>query len=271
MLSFLFWNIGKKPVQDSIANLALRYELDLIMLTESSIAPAVMLNTLNQGGSSSYHYAPSIGCKKVDIFARFPSKFLTAISETDRLTIRRLTLPGLSDILLAVTHFPSKLHWDESSQGFQCVELSKMIRDAEQQIGHSRTVLVGDFNMNPFEGGVVSASGLHSVMTRNIAQKGMRIVQATKHPFFYNPMWGFFGDHQPGPPGTYYYESSVQKVFFWNMFDQVLIRPDLLPLFDNEDLKILASDGKVSFLSKTGIPDGKNASDHLPILFRLRL
>lgn len=271
MLSFLLWNIGNKPIQDKIVNLALLYELDIIILIESSIAPAVILTSLNKDGISNYHYAPSFGCKRVDIFTGFSSNFLTPLLETDRLTIRSLALPGLVDILLAVTHFPSKLYWDEASQGIQCVELSKIIKDAEHQIGHSRTVLVGDFNMNPFEDGVVSASGLHSVMTRNIAQKGTRIVQATKHPFFYNPMWGFFGDNKPGPPGTYYYESSVQKVFFWNIFDQVLIRPDLLPLFDNDNIKILESDGETSLLSNSGIPDSKNASDHLPILFHLRL
>jgi len=271
MLSLLFWNINNKLIQDRIANLALGYELDIIILIESSISPAVLLTSLNKDEVSTYHYAPSLGCKRVDIFTRFSNRFLTTILETDRLTIRNLTLPGLVDVLLAATHFPSKLHWDEASQGFQCVELSRIINEAEQLTGHSRTVLVGDFNMNPFEDGVVSASGLHSVMTRNIAQKGTRIVQATKHPFFYNPMWGFFGDNKPGPPGTYYYESSVQKVFFWNIFDQVLIRPDLLPLFDNDNIKILESDGETSLLSNSGIPDSKNASDHLPILFHLRL
>jgi len=271
MLSFLFWNICKKPLQQLISNLASLHTIDLIMLTESSIEPALMLNTLNQDGGSSYYYSPNIGCKKVDIYTSFPSSFLSPIFETDILTIRRLTLPGLSDILLAATHFPSKLWWDESSQASQCIELSKMIISIEQEEGHSRTVLIGDFNMNPFEDGVVSANGLHSVMTRDIAQKGKRTVQSTNYPFFYNPMWNFFGDHRTGPPGTYYYERSVQKVYFWNMFDQVLFRPDILPLFDNDDLEILESDGEVPFLSDTGIPDSKNVSDHLPILFRLRL
>jgi len=271
MLYFLFWNVGGKPLQDCISNLVSLYELDLILLTESHIKPDIMLNTLNRGNRFGYHYAPSIGCKKVDIFTKFPSDFLCPVLDADRLTIRHLTLPGLTSILLAVVHFPSKLHWDEPSQGFQCVELSQTIKSAEQQVGHSRTVLVGDFNMNPFEDGVVSAAGLHSIMTRSIAKRGTRIVQATKYPMFYNPMWSFFGDRQTSPPGTYFYESSVQKVYFWNIFDQVLLRPDLLSLFDNEDLKILVNDGKTSFLSKTGTPDERNVSDHLPILFSLRL
>lgn len=125
--------------------------------------------------------------------------------------------------------------------------------------------------MNPFEAGVVSAAGLHGVMSRRIAQRGARVIQKRKWPFFYNPMWSLLGDESPGPPGTYYYTRPEHKVFFWNMFDQVLIRPDLLHLFNSEDLEILQSDGDISFLSSRGLPDRNVASDHLPIFFKLDL
>jgi len=55
------------------------------------------------------------------------------------------------------------------------------------------------------------------------------------------------------------------------MFDQVLIRPDLLSLFDNKELEIIESDGEASFLSNAGLPDANVASDHLPVMFRLAL
>lgn len=55
------------------------------------------------------------------------------------------------------------------------------------------------------------------------------------------------------------------------MFDQVLIRPDLLEAFDNKDLMILTSDGVTSFISRQGLPDSTVASDHLPLLFKLML
>jgi len=122
--------------------------------------------------------------------------------------------------------------------------------------------------MNPFEDGVVSTNGFHGVASRRIAEKRKRTVQKREYPFFYNPMWNFFGDATPGPPGTYYYKESD---FFWNMFDQVLVRPDLLPFFSNEDLKILTSDGNTSFLSSQGVPDVNVVSDHLPIFFKLEL
>jgi hypothetical protein len=241
------------------------------MLAECSTSPGVLLKNLNQHRRPEYYYTPGIACRRVEIFTRYPSQFTSPIYEEDRLTIRHLKLPGATDILLAVTHFPSKLHWSDQSQGLKCVELACSIGIAETKVGHSRTVLVGDLNMNPFEDGIVSAIGLHGVMSRRIAEKRARIVQGKRYPFFYNPMWNLLGDATPGPPGTYYYSKSEPKVFFWNMFDQVLIRPDLLPLFSNKSLAILTSDGKTSLLSSDGLPDVNGASDHLPVFFGIEL
>jgi hypothetical protein len=241
------------------------------MLAECQIEIGVLLRELNEERRFGYHYSPSIGCEKIEVFARFPHEFIRPIHESGRLTIRHLRLPGLTDILLAITHLPSKLHWSESSQSMECVELSNSIRTAEHQVGHARTVLVGDLNVNPFEDGVVSANGLHGVMSRSIAQERTRVVQSREYPFFYNQMWALFGDGTPGPSGTYYHRRAEHRVFFWNMFDQVLIRPDLLPLFDNKELEILESDGEMLLLSNKGLPDAEVASDHLPVIFRLAL
>ena len=149
--------------------------------------------------------------------------------------------------------------------------LTETIRKKEDEVGHTRTVLVGDLNMNPFEDGVVSSTGLHAVMTRKIAEKKSRIVQDNEYLYFYNPMWSLFGDGSKGPPGTYYYYKAEHKVYFWNIFDQVLLRPDLIDFFSNDDLMILDSDGKNVLLSSQGIPDINVASDHLPIYFTLNL
>ena len=48
--------------------------------------------------------------------------------------------------------------------------------------------------MNPFEHGVVAANGLNAVMARKVAARDTRTVLAHEYPFFYNPMWGHFGD-----------------------------------------------------------------------------
>lgn len=130
----------------------------------------------------------------------------------------------------------------------QCYRLGDRIRQLENEEGHDKSVLVGDLNMNPFEAGMVSASGFHGVMSRSVAEKGDRQVQEEIYPFFYNPMWSFYGGTTPGPPGTYYYQGTQHITYFWNIFDQVLIRPALLGGFDDKNLEVVTEAGGISFL-----------------------
>ena len=230
-----------------------------------------MLQELNRLGPARYHHASNSICEKITVYTKFPAEFLLPQFETNRMSIRRLALPGLPEILLAAIHFPSKLHFSDQEQALEATVLAQQIREAEQLAQCERTVLVGDLNMNPFENGVIAANGLHGVMTREIAARQTRTVQDQTYPFFYNPMWGRLGDATEGPAGSYYYAHSGHTTYFWNSFDQVLLRPALLQYFRDEELKILTDDGELSLVSDNGLPDKKTASDHLPILFKLHL
>lgn len=123
--------------------------------------------------------------------------------------------------------------------------------------------------MNPFDSGVVQASGFHGVMTKAIASKRSRKVLSREFPFFYNPMWGFFGDRTPGPPGTHYFRDKHVS-FEWNIYSQVLIRPDALPWMD-DTIEIVDHVGEVNLLTKQGIPNRNVGSDHLPLVFGLKV
>jgi hypothetical protein len=272
MASFLFWNLNGKPLQKTISRLAAIYKVDVLMFVELSFNPYEFLSELNKSNrQQKYFYSPGIGCEKIHVFTKFNHKYIKPVYESDRLTIRHLKLPGLTDILVAINHFPSKLHMRSSSQAFECVILANDLKSAEQKIGHSRTILIGDLNMNPFEDGITSAIGLHAVNSKSVAIRNSRTVQGKEYQFFYNPMWGLFGDFAAGPPGTYYYSSSEQISLFWNIFDQVLIRPDLINEFDNSELTIITSDGEIEFLTPSGLPNANLLSDHLPIYFQLNL
>ncbi|MEI7866919.1 MAG: endonuclease/exonuclease/phosphatase family protein [Candidatus Methylumidiphilus sp.] len=268
MLKFLLWNLNKKPLQDSIERLARKHNIDVIVLLENDITSDLLLRTLNPPSTGDYYFSPSL-CGKVHIFCKFLDDYIKPVYESNRLTIRHLTLPAKIDILLAAVHFPSGLHWDDDSQAFECCNLVDDIIKSEKLVGHTRTLLMGDLNMNPYESGVISARGLHATMISRIAQEKSRIVQSREYQYFYNPMWSLFGDGSPGPAGTYYYKKAKHKVQFWHIFDQVLLRPDMISVFIGENLKILETDGRESFLNKQGIPDKTNFSDHLPVLFSL--
>ena len=198
MLTFLFWNINRKPVANLLAALAQEHSIDVLILGECGLSPATVLNSLNTTCGPIYHFPPSY-CRGIRIFTRFSREFLRPAFESDRLSIRRLSLPERLEILVVASHSPSKLYWSPESQAAQAIELAKTIREQEEKVGYSRSIIVGDLNMNPFELGMVSAAGLHAMASRQVAQRGSRTVQGREYPFFFNPMWGWLGGDRDGP------------------------------------------------------------------------
>lgn len=180
-------------------------------------------------------------------------------------------LPARTAVILAVVHFRSKLLWSDTSQYFECTELGRTIADAERQVGHFSDCAGWDLNMNPFEAGVVAANGLNATMVRSQALKRSRTVQDKEYTFFYNPMWGHFGDGERKPPGTYHNVSDEHVTYYWNIFDQVLIRPALVERLSHDGVEIVTSAAGTSLLTRGGRPNKSAGSDHLPLLFRLDL
>jgi hypothetical protein len=272
MVSFLFWNTGGRRLEGTVARLARRHEVDVLMLAECPTAVGPMLLALN-AEETAYRFAPTIEQDHpLKVYVRFSEELLAPLQDAKRLTIRELRLPGVDPVILVVAHAPSKLWMSPDSQHEYLVELAATIRSVETRMGHSRTILVGDLNANPFEPGMIGAAGLHAVMTRRRALRGSRRVQDRERPYFYNPMWGRFGDASHGPPGTCHYDAGGYVSYFWNVFDQVLVRPGLLPGFRSEDVEVLTEDGEVSFLAGPDeAPDREQFSDHLPLLFGLSL
>ena len=277
MATFLFWNMAKKPLRESLFRLAMRHRVDVLLLSENGSSPGQTLEVLNQD-QALYHFPTthSPESAKIQIFTRYPSAFVRHRDTHSgfRWTMRRLILPGLPEILIVGVHLNSKRVYTGPSQDSECRDLAEHIRRIEKANGHSRTLVVGDFNVNPYEAGMLDAKSLNAEPTRALIRHRSRVVSQQSYPLFYNPMWNFFGDESRGPAGTFFFQSSQPVRSAWNILDQVLLRKELLPFFRFEDLEILTGDGTASFLTPEGRPKGNREnewSDHLPIVFKLSL
>jgi len=69
-------------------------------------------------------------------------------------------------------------------------------------------------------------------------------------------------DHKP--PGTYYYSTAQHVSFFWNVFDQLLMRPDLIKKFEDGAFEIVHRFRHHQLLNRSGTPAAAY-SDHLPL------
>jgi endonuclease/exonuclease/phosphatase family metal-dependent hydrolase len=266
-LTCLFWNVARKDLNPLVASLAAENAAQVVVLAENGADRGATLQELRRSVDRSFS-EPRSEQTRVDVFGRHDRLNLREIyvSASGRLTLRILQFCDM-EFLFAAAHLPSKNHWSREDQAAEVRELSHQIRAEEDRRGHARTIVVGDLNMNPFDDGMVQANGLHAMMTKATTETRSREVQSRDYPFFYNPMWGFFGDRTPGPPGTYYYRHSGHLSFEWNILDQVLLRPDVLPFFD--DVEILTRIGETELSAANGRPDSQTASDHFPIVFRL--
>ncbi len=259
----------RQPLGEVIAQLVAEHDVDVLMLAECEIASGQLMQFLNQDFRK--RFVSSFGTNhKIKIFSCYDKELHTEYEDSN-LTVRQLALPDREAILLAALHLPSKQYANGTAQLFDCIHAMDAIRKRETAVRHARTVLVGDFNANPFEPGLTSTLGFHAVMSRRIARRGSRQVGGKKYDFFYNPMWGLLGDGSPGPPGSYYHDSTGEEAIYWHLFDQVLVRPCLLDRFDNRDLKILSGWAGGSLLSDNGTPRKARYSDHLPLFFRLSI
>ncbi|MDY3562097.1 hypothetical protein R5W23_003543 [Gemmata sp. JC673] len=261
-------------------------EIDVFLFAECPTDAAPVLAALNNQTTNRYAAVTSQSAR-VRFFVRqtgpltgatWHDRFFDGVS--DRITALECQPRGALSFLVIGAHLDSPypmLSADGRAEWAR--DVARDVRTVETDIGHARTLLVGDLNMNPFEGGLVQTTALHAVMSRHLADVVVRHSARDGFPVFYNPMWSCFGDRpanriQPRgrrrPPGTYYLDTTKDRAnAFWQMLDQVLLRPALMDQLTH--LEIVEGDGAESFVSEEGKPRANVISDHLPIRFEINL
>jgi hypothetical protein len=270
-LNFLFWNLKSKNLVNEISNIAALRGVDILILAEcGGISDSELLLKLNEKETRYSANHPNSQCEKIKIFTRFSYNLIPPQEEEVRYTMRRLSLPQVEPINIVAWHLPDKGNHSSESQNELASKYAHKIRNFETRYD-DKTIVIGDFNMNPFEVGMIKANGFNAVMSSVIAADEVRTVDGESYKFFYNPMWSLYGDVKNVVSGSYHYNNAELVNYRWNIFDQVLIRPSLIANFVRESIIILDSDGTKSLITKKGYPDQKHYSDHLPLFFTLKL
>lgn len=282
-MNVLFWNIRKNSgIFDLITTIVKEEEIDVLLLAEFPNKDAngsakdytpELLAKLRANVSNNFAY--NFGTKKrVEVFYNTQTTNMEGIKDELRLSASRVSSNGgTTKVSLVFLHLPSKVNYSDDELSEKAVLYRQAIESYEEAYQQNHlTVVCGDFNMNPFEPGMVKARGFHSVMNEEIAKEKQRTIDGEDYHYFYNPMWGFMGDTGKGDvSGTFYFRSSHHILYFWNMYDQVLVRPEAIQYFDKSKLKILSSKaGRYNLLTAKGLVN-TNYSDHLPIKFTLKI
>lgn len=204
------------------------------------------------------------------------SEYLTEyLNKFERMLFYKIKYHKL-EFLLVPIHFPSRLYASVGRQKDIAVHFKKYIEKVERTTKMD-SIVIGDFNMNPFESGMIHPEGFHALPTRN-SEERIRFIGGINYRTFYNPSWEKFGDFEIidnlsklRPGGSYYHENSNDINYYWYVFDQVIIRKSLIPNFCFEEFKYISSLNKNNdLLNDNFSPNDKKYSDHLPLKFQIK-
>jgi hypothetical protein len=274
-MRFLFWNVHREgePLMRLAARLACHRRADIVMLAEC-VLPEQFSSELTRACGRQYRRLTG-ALDRVEVFSHLSTRQLKPEVSYRHLTLWQLAPYAPDDewnILLGTAHLPSPRELTEEVRAWYSTSYNADVSHWERKLNHRRTIIVGDLNMNPFSPGLCRAHCFHAVSSRDVAGRRPRRFRDRRvfHRFF-NPMWGLLGDRKGSIPGTYFLASPDLDELHWNMYDQVLIRPDLMERVPAECVEVLTNVKGESLLSRSRRPDSVRASDHLPISFLLDL
>lgn len=263
-MKYLFWNTHQNEnINSVLCDLIVENQISLVILAEYTAKIKGLTDLLNLRGFSIEQY-PAPGCERIRILG-IKGLAIKPADQADHFSIQVID----NNLILCCVHLNSQLHpggtrrrEEEMRQIIDC------ILPLEEKYHTKKTVITGDFNMNPYDDSCLDAAYFHAIPIHQEAMRKSRTVAKKVYEIFYNPMWNLLGDFTE-PYGTYYNNTSDFVNPYWNVFDQVIIRPELKRYFLEKSLRILTATDNASLLDKNKHPD-HSISDHLPITFEIK-
>lgn len=262
-MKYLFWNThNNENINPILCDLIIENHISVVVLAEYT-ANIDNLTILLHDAGAIMNQASTQGCDRIRILKEAGICIMPELQSDHTST----QIIGGNTILCCV-HLNSQIYSDNIER--REIDIEQIICDIrilEKKLNTKQTIVVGDFNVNPYDKSCVSARYFHGIPIYEEATRKSRIVAGKEFEMFYNPMWNFLGDFDE-PYGTYYCNSGDTVNPYWNVYDQVIIRPALRKRFVNDNLRIITGTAKLSLLDEKRHPDC-SISDHLPITFEI--
>ncbi len=261
-LRICFWNTNKNiAINEYIFDIICENNVDIFVLAEYEADYEELQSELNIQ-KIGIEKCITIGCDRITILKRkynmepgFQNKYCSFQIIDSR-------------YILVCLHLPSKLYAERLKKDIAIGRIVEEIQRYEKLLGIERTIIVGDINENPYETGCLGAGRFHGIPIYKDAMRKYRTIMGESFEMFYNPMWNLLGDFS-FPPGTYYYMGNEIDNSFWNIYDQVMIRPCIRGFFIDNELKIICETKNRKLVDENNHPS-RTISDHLPIIFEIR-
>jgi endonuclease/exonuclease/phosphatase family metal-dependent hydrolase len=183
------------------------------------------------------------------------------------LVVKVDSVDGRLRLWVWIVHLPALWIGSGDRRALVRDELRGALRAAREEDPHRYELMVGDFNMPPYDESMMWRDGLYASLDYEWVKSKTSSHEVTRRPLF-NPSWQVYGRLQP-PRGTFYKGGLAGGP--WRVLDQALMSADLA-LPDEPQVRIIDRVGELDLCADSNVraPKADRGSDHLPLEIQFR-
>lgn len=262
MLNILFWNLRGNAIEDYVIECIVENDVDIAIFSEFG---GIDFNKIENSLGKMYMRVNGVmDDTKVSAMAKV-NICISSVQQEKRYNVYKIETV-LNKYLLAGAHLEDRRNYETNDRINTIQHLIADIEKTEDIFTCDNTIVIGDFNANPYDEEVLSYYAFNAVLFKKVIDKNeFTKWNGEKRKRFYNPILHYISEDTE-MYGSFYFDSKFKTSYWWCL-DQVLVRKGLVNNVIN--MQYLKNVGSRDLLKKTKIPNDK-ISDHLPLLVKLK-
>ena len=268
MLNILFWNLHGNSIEEVIAECLIENNISLAAFSEFR---GIDFTKLEELLFKQYHLVQSLRAEPSQTQGVIHTRMFvknnieaTAMREQGRYSIFKIKT-SIQQYILATIHLQDRRNKTTTDRINTIKSIKSDIEKYENELECCNTIVIGDFNANPYDEELLSVHAFNAVLFKDlILANEYRTYEYLEYKHFYNPILDFISASNKMHGSFYHIDDSYTP--FWHCIDQILLRKELVQYF--EELKYIMKIGDTDLI-KTKRPDG-SISDHLPLLAAIK-
>lgn len=260
MLNILFWNLKRNSIEDYIVDCIVENNVDIAVFSEFK---GIDFTKIEKNLGKMYARILAVqDDRKVTLIAKTTFSVML-VQQQNRYNIYNVKT-AVKDYLLVAVHLEDRRNYETPDRKKTIEHLIVDVEQTEELLECSNTIIIGDFNANPYDEELTSKYAFNAVLFKSIIDKNeFTNPNSLRQKRFYNPILHYISEDTE-MYGSFYHEQNHMTPY-WYCLDQVLVRKSLSNSVNHvEYLKRI--DTRDLLVNK--IPNGK-ISDHLPLLVSL--
>lgn len=207
ILKLLFWNLHNNSNEKWIKELLYEHKIDIAIFSEFQNTKFDYITSERDY----IHVKGYGGCEKITMLCK--SNILTSIyREQDRYAL--YVIDGCyKKYILAGIHLPAPPSSDAEARKNVIRDVVLDVCELEKKQGLYNTIVIGDFNCNPFDEEVIQKDSFNAVLFKSLIEKNEFIsYQRKRYRRFYNPLIDYISEKSMNYGSVYYSSGSAPLI-----------------------------------------------------------